>query len=260
MLSPTLPPPSTVRAIPALILREVATGYGRTPGGWIWAVVEPVAAIALLSYIFAMAFNAPPVGQSFALFYALGYLPFMAFLDISNKLANALRFSRHLLAYPALARMDAFLARLILNTVTQLVVAAVVLIGILVLLDTGAIWSGPMLVQVVALTVLLSAGVGLLNAALFARVPLWERLWQIAMRPMFIISGIFFVQEDLPADLAAIAWWNPLIHITGFARAAAIPSYSAPLGSSAYVVFLALALLFLGLLSLRLVAKDPTHV
>ena len=260
MISPTLPPPSPVRAIPALILREVATGYGRTPGGWIWAVVEPVAAIALLSYIFALAFNAPPVGQSFALFYALGYLPFMAFLDISTKLANALRFSRHLLAYPALARMDAFLALLILNSLTQLVVAAVVLIGIVLLFDTGAIWSGPKLVQVVALTILLSAGVGLLNAALFSRLPLWERLWQIAMRPMFIISGIFFVQEDLPSDIAGIAWWNPLIHITGLGRAAAIPSYGAPLASVAYVVFLALALLLLGLLSLRLVAKDPTHV
>ena len=60
------------RATLALILREMSTSYGRTPGGYLWAVAEPVAAVALLTVVFALAFDHPPIGRDFALFYASG--------------------------------------------------------------------------------------------------------------------------------------------------------------------------------------------
>lgn len=91
---------ATPRTIVALMLREMVTTYGRSPGGYIWAIVEPVAAIALLSFVFSIAFRSPPLGDNFPLFYASAYLPFMLFLDVNNKLATAIKFSRPLLAYP----------------------------------------------------------------------------------------------------------------------------------------------------------------
>ena len=39
---------ATVRTSVALMLREMVTTYGRSPGGYIWAVVEPVAAATAL--------------------------------------------------------------------------------------------------------------------------------------------------------------------------------------------------------------------
>lgn len=256
----TLPRPAAHRAIPALMLREIATTYGRTPGGWVWSVAEPVGAIALLSFAFSLAFAAPPLGQSFMLFYATGYLPFMMFLDLSSKIANALRFSRPLLHYPALARVDALLARLILNTLTHAVVGCVVLGGITLFDTTGAAWDPAGLVLVYGLTAWLAFAIGTLNCVLFARFRVWERLWQIAMRPMFVISGIFFVIEALPATYRDLAWWNPLLHITGLMRAAALPIYGAPLASPAFVAAVGIGALTLGLLALRILAKDPAHV
>ena len=119
-----------LRAITALILREVATAQGRVAGGYLWAVAEPVAAVALLSVVFAMAFAAPPLGQSFALFYATGYLPFMLHADLAQKIGVALRFSRPLLSYPAISWIDAILARFLLNLLTQAVIIVVVLGGL----------------------------------------------------------------------------------------------------------------------------------
>jgi capsular polysaccharide transport system permease protein len=37
--------PCAMRTIVALIMREMATSYGRSPGGYIWAIAEPVAGI-----------------------------------------------------------------------------------------------------------------------------------------------------------------------------------------------------------------------
>ena len=255
-----LPRAAAHRAIAALILREIATGYGRTPGGWIWAVAEPVAAIALLSLAFSFVFETPPVGASFLLFYATGYLPFMFFVDVSTKVANALRFSRPLLHYPALARIDALLARFLLNALTHTVIAVLVLAGIEAVDRTGSAWNPAQLAIAYGLTALLALGAGTLNCALFAGFRIWERLWQIAMRPMFVISGIFFVLEDLPPDLRDIAAWNPLLHLTGLMRAAALPVYDAPGAQPVFVAAVALVALTLGLLLLRIVAKDPAHV
>ena len=41
---PQLRPPrvQTFRTISALIMREMQTTYGRSPGGYLWAVLEPV--------------------------------------------------------------------------------------------------------------------------------------------------------------------------------------------------------------------------
>ncbi len=255
-----LPPPSAFRSIAALMLREMAATYGRSPGGWIWAVAEPVGAIALLAFVFGLAFHQPPLGRSFVLFYATGFLPFMMFTDISLKVANALRFSRPLLSYPAVAPLDALVARFLLNFLTYLAIVALVLGGIEVIFDTGAHYSGPRLALALALAGLFGAGVGCLNCALFHRLPLWERLWQIATRPLFLISGIFFLAEDIPVEVRGFALLNPLLHLTALMRAAAYGSYDAPLANPAYLAAAGMACLALGLLLLGPVIREARHV
>lgn len=35
-------PFATFRTVMAMVLREMTATYGRTPGGYIWAIIEPV--------------------------------------------------------------------------------------------------------------------------------------------------------------------------------------------------------------------------
>ena len=85
---------ASLRTIAALILREMTTTYGRSPGGYLWAILEPVAGIALLTAIFAMSFRSPALGDSFPLFYATGMMPFMMFTGIHSKVSQSLSFNR----------------------------------------------------------------------------------------------------------------------------------------------------------------------
>ncbi|MEN8657992.1 MAG: sugar ABC transporter permease, partial [Marivita sp.] len=133
----------------------MTTTHGRVPGGYLWAVAEPLAGIALLSAIFAIGFHAPALGISFPLFYATGLLPFLAFSDITGKLAQALNFSRPLFAYPAVSVFDAILARFILAVLTQLAVASLLLAGILFLSETRATPDLAVLVQAAGLLAVL---------------------------------------------------------------------------------------------------------
>lgn len=59
--------PSPIRNILALILREMSTRYGRTPGGYVWMIVEPMAGIMLLAVGFSLLLRSPSLGISFLL-------------------------------------------------------------------------------------------------------------------------------------------------------------------------------------------------
>lgn len=50
----------TFRTVMALVLREMSSRYGRSPGGYIWAVLEPVGTILILSIAFSFMLRSPP--------------------------------------------------------------------------------------------------------------------------------------------------------------------------------------------------------
>lgn len=240
----------TSRTIAALVLREMSTTYGRDPGGYLWAIVEPVAGLFLISVVFSYLFRSPPLGTSFPLFYATGYLPFMMFNDVANKMATSVNFSRPLLAYPAVTFLDALVARFLLNVLTHLMVGYIVfttlifVFGARVEIDLSAILTGYLMGAA------LGIGIGTLNCYLMTTFPIWERSWQILTRPLFIISGIFFLFGDLPAGAQDILWYNPLIHFVGMTRSGFFAAYQDDYISITYVAVIATLTFSLGLLLL----------
>lgn len=241
-------PTGARRAVPALILREMATTYGRSPGGWLWAVVEPVAAIALLSLAFSLAFHAPPLGVSFPLFYATGYLPYILFHDVSSRTAQAIRFNRPLMNFGAVSWLDVLAARYLLNLLTHIAIGLLVLGTLVALTETRAAPDLPGIAAALGMAAMLAAGVGVANAYLFLAFPAWERVWAILTRPLFIVSGVLFLFEDVPAEIRDILWFNPLFHVTGQMRAGVFPTYGAEYVSVPFVAGTGLLLLVAGLL------------
>lgn len=246
----------TTRTVVALVFREMATTYGRSAAGYIWAVAEPVAGIILLTAIFSLAFESPPLGTSFPLFYASGYLPFTMYLDISNKVANSIRFSKPLLFYPGVTYFDAILARFILNGLTQVMVTLIVVPAIILLFRVKVIIDIPALALGLLMAAVLALGVGTLNCFLITAVPSWERIWAILNRPLFIISAIFFVFESVPNPYRDWLWFNPLVHVIGQVRKGVFPTYDADYVSYIYLFGVSGAALFFGLLLLGRFHRD----
>ena len=44
----------SARTIMALMLREMTTSYGRSPGGYVWAILEPVGAVAMITLVLSV--------------------------------------------------------------------------------------------------------------------------------------------------------------------------------------------------------------
>lgn len=250
---------ASLRTIVALMLREMATSYGRSPGGYLWAVLEPVLGIALLTLIFSAGFRAPAIGISFPLFYATGILPMLLFTEMAGKVALSLLFSKPLLAYPAVTYVDALIARYLVNLMAQIMVFYVVFTGILLLFETRVTPDFGRVVEGVALTALLALGVGVMNCFLFTIFPIWQRIWSILMRPLFIISCVFFLFETVPQPYRDLLWYNPLIHLVGILRNGFYGSYEAAYVSELYVIGLSLGLTTAGLVFLRRYHRDLIH-
>jgi len=242
---------ATIRAILALMLREMSTSYGRSPGGYIWAILEPTLGIALLSLVFSAAFRTPPMGISFPMFYATGMLPFIMFTDIQSKTALSLMYSKQLLAYPTVTYLDAILARFFLNLVTQILVAYFIISGCFLLFETRVTLNPPLIILGFSMAAGLGLAIGILNAFLFTRFPLMQRAWSIMMRPMFLISCIFLLFETIPQPYQNWLWYNPLIHVVGITRSGFYGTYDANYASVLYVTGIALVCAPLGLVLLR---------
>ena len=267
LAEPPIPPAQTPRArarrrfaaprtIFALMLREMSTRYGRTPGGYLWAVAEPLGMIVILAIAFSLLVRTPSLGESFILFYATGYLPFHLFQVLSNQILRAMLFSRPLLNYPVVTWMDTILARFALNTLTSVLVAYVMLAVILALTDTRAVLDMGPILGGFGLAMMLGLGFGALNCALTGLFPVWQQLWSIVTRPLFIASAVIFILEDLPASAQDLLWWNPLVHVTGLVRTGFYATYAPNYISVLYTMGVALVAMLAGFLLLRRFHRD----
>lgn len=240
-----------LRVVGALLRREMTTRYGRSAGGYFWAVAEPVGMVAMLALVFSAVAHVPPLGRSFIAFFSTGYIGFSFYRATSETMAGSLVNNWPLLRFPNVNPFDAIVARLILQVLTNLAVAMIVLGGAFMLTEEPMRLDQLGIVAALGAATVLAAGVGVCNAVLFMVSPLWQRLFPIVNRPLFLVSGVFFLPEDMPNEFQALLAFNPLVHVIGALRRAIYPVYHARHDDLLYPAGLGLVLLLLGLLLLR---------
>ncbi|WP_424941097.1 ABC transporter permease [Aliiroseovarius sp. S253] len=235
------------RTIAALMLREMSSTYGRSTGGYIWALIEPISGIAFLTAVFSLALRSPSIGDSFALYYATGMLPLGLFRQISAKTASAIRYSKPLLGYPRVTFIDTIIARTLLNSLTHMLISAMLIGGMVLISPSFVFLNIPQMGMSFLMAISLGLGIGTLNCFLFWRFDWWRQLWKVLMRPLFIISCVLYSFEDLPAFVQDILWWNPIVHVVGQMRMGVYATYDPTYISFIYVFVISLGTLSLGL-------------
>jgi capsular polysaccharide transport system permease protein len=223
------------RVLFALVMREMTTRFGRSSGGYVWAVLEPAVSVAMMVALFSQLAHAPPLGRDFGLFYATGYMAFALWRDVSGVVGGAITANRALLTFPRVSILDTILARFLLQALTSAVVCVLV-IGVTVALsrDQARLDLGAALAAF-GVGCALGLSVGGLNALLFACSPTWERTYGLVTRPLFLISGVFFLHDAMPPVIQDVLWWNPLSHLVGLMRVAFYPAYEPSWISPAYL-------------------------
>lgn len=243
---------ATVRTIMALMLREMSTSYGRNPGGYIWALLEPAAGIAIMATIFTVVgFRHPPIGTNFALFFATGMVPFHMWSSLTQRVGGSLQFSKQLLNYPAVTYIDALFARFVLNALTLLLVSYIILVFIIITWDVPVSLRFGRIALGYAEVLALAAGIGLFNCFVIGLLPVWGQIWSIITRPLFLVSGIIFIYETVPSPYNEYLLWNPLTHAFATIRSGFYARYDAAYADPVFVFGVAGAAGIIGLVGLH---------
>jgi capsular polysaccharide transport system permease protein len=229
------------RILAALVVRETTARFGRTWGGYFWAVGEPLGGIVLLSVAFSWLVHVPPLGKSFALFYATGLIPFLMYNGVAAGAMNALSANKGLLVYPVVTPLDTVLARTVLECLTYVVIAALFFPALLWVEGVDPVIDPARVAASLALAGALGLGVGSANAAIAAFWPTWRQIWSVLNRPLFIASGVLFPFESVPVDMRPVVWANPISHVIAEMRAGFYGADQALHAGPAYVALIAAA-------------------
>ena len=232
----------------SLMVREASTRYGSKPGGYLWALIDPVAHIVLLTLVFGAIARVPALGGSFSLFFATGYLPFMFFQTMQSYVSGAIKANRALLSYPIVSPFDTVVSRYMVQLLTSFLV--MFCIFEVVIIEDGLSLSVDyaMLISSCMIGAMLGLGFGLSNIFLYARFPVYEQVFSLATRPLSLVSGLFFLPDSMAPPYRGYILYNPIAHIIMMFRQAVYPEYRAPGLDIEYLIHFTAIILIAGLI------------
>lgn len=243
------------RVIHALIMRETTTRYGNSKIGFLWAFLEPLIHIATFIYIFSMIGRATPIGDNTALFILTGIIPWLLFNHIVFQVMSGLGSNQALLSYPHVMPLDIALARTILEFVTLGLIFVVFLVLAKQIGIEFVVEDAMGMLAAIATLVVFALGLGLLNTSIALYLPSYDRMFRNAMRPMYFMSGIFFIADGLPPAAQQVLQYNPILHLVEWFRSEFYDSYESQQADLPYVLSITILIFFFGLLSERLTKK-----
>ena len=134
---------------------------------------------------------------------------------------------------------------------TRLLSSFIIIAGILAIFEPRIVLDLSSLVKATTLLAILCLGVGVFNCFVGSMFPIYNEVWGIVTRPLFLLSGVLHLYDTTPHPFRDWLWYNPLVHIIGITRSGFYPGYDAAYASPTYVIGISLAAGLLGLLFLR---------
>ena len=106
-----------------------------------------------------------------------------------------------------------------------------------------------------ATLVALGFGIGVINAVIYSVFPQWGFLFSMIFGPLYLLSGIFFVVEEVPPPFRNYLLYNPVLHLIAWFRTGFYPTYPHADLDRGYPLWFAVATLVVGLGLFRVAAR-----
>lgn len=207
-----------------LITRDIQNRYAGSLMGVLWALVHPIAMLAVYAVVFEYIFsvrvpNAMP-SQPYVLFVAVALWPWLAFAESLSRstvavqnhgaLVKKVAFPHELLVYSAVLSSFAI----------QASGFAVVLVALGLAGYAVNAWALPLVLAGLFVLLLMAASLGLVLASLQVFIRDVEQLLTQIMSVLFYATPILYPLASVPAWMAQVMQWNPLVHVLEPIRAA----------------------------------------
>ena len=216
-------------------------------------VLWPLSHILLLILLNSGLGRTAPYGDSIALWYAVGVVPFLAFQYMSRFISLGVFLNRPLLAFPVVKVTDILFSRAIVEVLNTVLVTIIVMLtlwgfGIDFLPRDPVQASLALLVMM-----LLGLGFGVLNGIICAAIPFWVTGYALCSILFWLTSGILFLPDALPEFARTPLSYLPWLQGVEWMRSAYYDGYGIGILDRYYLTYFSVTTLCVGLLLERLV-------
>ncbi|SKA70199.1 ABC transporter permease [Desulfobaculum bizertense] len=231
----------------ALIIRELKTRFGFHKFGYIWAIIEPAAFVAVFWVIFEFHMRKTLPGIDYPMFVLTGVVPWLMLKQIVFRSLGAFQSNIGLFQYRQVKPIDTLVAR----SIIELILSSIVfLLYIAVGASLGfnvSIHNLIGLTGAITTFFLFSFSLGLVCATIGVFSENFKKSIKLIFRPLYFISGIFFSAHIIPKTYTEIMLLNPILHFMELIRSCYFSAYTKPQYSITYIFSLTLLLTLVSL-------------
>jgi capsular polysaccharide transport system permease protein len=232
----------------ALFLREAITRIWSSRTAWVWLLLEPVAHVAYLMFIYTVIRVRNIEGMETPVWIMVGITAYFMFKRTVNQTDKAIGSNKSLFAYRQVKPVDCVIARAFLE-MTLMTVIIIVLFSATRFYGLDSVPADPAALMIAYLGMwMIGLGFGLICSVATELVPEIGRVLSLLMMPLYLISGVIFPVAAVPPPYRDWLLWNPLLHGVSAARSAVAPYYhTVPGVDVGYLFAFALVMVFFGL-------------
>lgn len=223
------------RVIQAVILREMRTRFGAYSLGYLWAVFVPLLFVVTLTAIWSAVGRKAAFGAPIEVLLLSGMMAWLTFTDVQTHVSAAFRGNRPLLVYPMVTVFDVAIARTILELLTKLAAAGVLMLMYIAAGVPAAIDDYMGVITAFAILAYIGLMFGHAVSCIVVVAPSMQFIVNTTRRVLFFTSGALFLLSDIPAEWRQYLLYNPIAHAIDLSRGAWITGYDAPYFDAAYV-------------------------
>ena len=240
------------RILMALILRDMRTRFFGNALGFVIAIAWPLSHTFIILALNTAAGRAAPYGESAALWFATGLVPFQAFSYTARFTMLGIVMNKPLMGLPVVKPTDILIARGILEVANA---GVVVLATMLIFAMLGINFVPVNVVEAynaIGASILLGFGFGLINGVIAGLFPFWVTGFALFQIIMWFGSGVLMVPDALPENTRYWFSLNPSLQGVEWMRSAYFEGYGAGVLDKTYMVQFAVVSLMIGLAMERL--------
>lgn len=207
-----------INIVVSLMLRDIKTKYSGDSLGYAWALLAPLAWIAVIVVSFMVLGRVIPVFTDPVSFVLSGVVPYFCFRSTITAISRTNSLYRAVSFLAPVKRFHAILAL----ALAELLNSILVLLGLWVLnyavFDRLEVDKPLVVFFGIMLAWLLGFSFGYMFDGLAGYSRVFPRAIPIILRPMFILSGVFYTANEMPSGFLALIAWNPLLHAIEMVR------------------------------------------
>lgn len=236
-----------ISVIKALFFREIKTRFGSHPMGYIWAIVEPLSHVLVLSFIFSFVGRNDVNQIPFPYFVGISIISWLLFANTFNKVSNGINANIGLFFYKQVKIFDVMVSRAIIEAMLFFFLVACLEI-FLWLMDIDTYMNNFLGVLLTSVEIVFFGfAMGLLFSVIFTLFENIKKIVMIFMRLLYFSSTIFYPLSIIPNKYQEFFLLNPIVNMLENIRHYYFGSFDKIEGSHFYIFWWIVIPLFLGL-------------